>query len=84
MKNIVNEFRYLNGKQGVGIWDTKVSEYCQLHNLEMSKRKSIFHTDFCFLGDWQEIVVACSYAGEKWGDIQRKLIFDIISQSGVH
>ena len=83
MTEIINEFRTYHNRGYVSFWDSVVSQWCRWHSEEMAKRDQLYHAEYYYLTDWEEIVVMSSKFGSR-KEVERKLVFDVIRDSPTH
>jgi hypothetical protein len=83
MLDIINHFRACHGCGKVRADDIDENMHCLAHSNAMANAKQLYHADATLLNDWGEAVAMCSCDGD-WGEIENRLIFDVLGKSEPH
>lgn len=81
--DIINQFRYENGKERVFCRNPVENNYCFLHCLHMARQGQVEHTHEYLLKDRAEAVASCSFNSDM-DTSARYLIFNVLSESEKH
>ena len=83
MKDLINQFRQINGKEPVRNWNKVLEDHCLGHVLAMINSGKLYHAPEYYRKGYSEAVACCDFITD-WGTTLRYLIFEVIGKSEEH
>jgi len=83
VKDLINQFRQINGKEPVRNWNRVLDDHCLSHVLAMINSGKLYHAPEYYRKGYGEAVACCDFITD-WETTLRCLIFDVIGNSPEH